>query len=247
MSDLVYFKWYLDEASLMKEEMTEEQAGKLFLAVMDYLRDGTITELPLELKILYANFRQRVDRAKSKYNEKTTKLAENGAKGGRAKAQKSKVQAETTATTHADSPNSTGFKFKPPTLTQFREAVDDMAKSGEIELPERVTVDRLFASLDESCWKFNGEPIKRRNDWECIILTRFSAMDTEKARFYRLAFDHLFCNFNGYRNKNGDTLAEETAQEFCDDYSEDLPGWEINGKVFAPRDWKAALEAYADP
>ena len=76
MGNLKYFKWMIDDAEVLKENLNNEQVGELFFAVMDYLRTGTVSEVSSEIQFPYADYRKKVDRARIKYEAKCAKLAE---------------------------------------------------------------------------------------------------------------------------------------------------------------------------
>ena len=72
------------DSLLILEELTDEQAGKLFKAISNY-QNGIETDLDFGLRMAFAPFKNQFIRDLEKYNEKCERNKSNGNKGGRPK------------------------------------------------------------------------------------------------------------------------------------------------------------------
>lgn len=222
---------------MLEENFTHAQVGELFLAVMAYVRDGTIRELPPELKFPLAQYRAKADQSKAKYEEKCAKLAENGAKGGKAKAAKASGKREATP----EPP-----KFTPPTLKQFRDAVAHFYDNGELgdNEPEDYDIDRLYDELKAAGWKIGNEPIKSRREWELAIISQLSPYGGDSPIKQNELFKFAFGNFPDLRDPSGNSLADNAIGEFDEKYDKGKEGWTIAGEFYPVREWRQALSRY---
>lgn len=83
-SFLIYFDW---EAPL--QELNNEELGELFRAIFIYAKYGKEIEFEhRSLKLVFGFIKSALERDRASYEEKCKKNAENGAKGGKKKAQK---------------------------------------------------------------------------------------------------------------------------------------------------------------
>lgn len=243
-SKLTYFRWYVDEAQLIKEQLTNEQAGELFISVMDYLRDGTSTEVSPAIKWPYLDYQHKIDRSREAYEKKCAINAENGAKGGTAKAENAKKRGSGCSATYS-------CKFVPPTKKQFIAAITHGVDEGDISSGiSGYDIDRLFEGLSGENWTIGGEQILNRTDWEASIAIMFPP-DFQKDRIhpavlplYESVFRYIFKTFHGLRSKDGETYADIVAADFCEEYDEKLSGWRIQGEEFPRSEWINAVEKY---
>ena len=67
------------------EQLTMEQRGELFTAILDYSENGVIPDFTGELKMAFAFIRSAIDRDTEAWAEKRMKRAESGRLGGLAK------------------------------------------------------------------------------------------------------------------------------------------------------------------
>lgn len=67
------------------EQLTMEQRGELFTAILDYSEHGTIPTFTGELKMAFAFIRSAIDRDAEAWEKKREKRAESGRLGGLAK------------------------------------------------------------------------------------------------------------------------------------------------------------------
>lgn len=195
----------VDDAEVLKENLTTEQIGELFVAVMDYLQTGTVVEVSQAVKYPYADYRKKVDRACTSYDEIVAKRAESGRKGGTAKAAKAKESQSTP-------------KFKPPTLSQFKNAVKALSDSEEIDSDyfDIHDVESFYDELGEDNWHIGSMPILTRRDWEKAIVAKFCYGNTKEApgKYYEL-FEMAYGK--GVQNEEGKTAALEMVYDFSEE------------------------------
>lgn len=64
------------------EDLSDEEVGILFKAMLSYSETGEMPEMPKPLKVAFRFIKQQMDANKEKYIEKCNKRSEAGAKGG---------------------------------------------------------------------------------------------------------------------------------------------------------------------
>ena len=95
------FLLYPDYADKIKK-LPLEQAGALFLAIFDYVRDGTIPELEPAADMCFAFIVSQFERDKEKYDETCRKRAVAGRKGAEATNSKRRQAAAKAANAESD-------------------------------------------------------------------------------------------------------------------------------------------------
>lgn len=180
---LVYYKWYFDktrelEGFVNDGLLTLEQAAEIFFAVQAYAEKGEVREMSSPaLRMTYKSLCTDADRAKQAYGQKVEKLQDSGKKGGKAKA----ANAAAKATESPPAPQQSPPKFKPPTLAQFKNAVDHFNENewdDEADYSE-YDVEALFDELNENGWVWKDRfAIQSRKDWETLIAHRFCPYDS---------------------------------------------------------------------
>lgn len=118
-----WHKWFVSEAKLFKEVLTNEQMGKLFFAVMETLETGEELEVSEDIKITYKMYLSKIISARKAYENTCKKRAESGQKGGLAKAKNQRKRKEQQSNDDAEQNKTSPFTF--PTKTEFK----SMAKS----------------------------------------------------------------------------------------------------------------------
>lgn len=227
-----YASEYLDMAEILQFAM--ERFGQLILAIMRYTVDETVPEdLPPDLKIMFSVYQKKVDFAREKYQSKCKTNAENGKKGGKAKAENVKKMAA-------------GPKFTPPTQKQFRDAVEHFIDNGEIsEDTTDYDADSFFDKLKDAGWTINGNPIQSRTDWECAIKAKFFEFNIASIRhLYYPVFSAIFADFCIDKEKDGGEWADNATYDFMDTYDENSKCWIVQGESFRAADWKSALTRF---
>ncbi len=183
----------------------------LICAIADYAKDGTILEVPPEAKTIFALLRKKQDRANAAYDAKCEINKRNGSKGGKAKARNAEKVTE----------KETAPRFKPPTLTQFKNAVKALSGSDQInpDCFETYDVESLYDLLAETKWRIGDVHIARRGDWEDIIRAKFCYGSSARYRnnFYEM-FRYAFSKYDGFRDETGRSLAYSTVCDFSDDH-----------------------------
>lgn len=80
------FLLYVDRLEVL-DEMTDEDAGKLFKAIRDYVKDGSIPERGTLVSIAFRALKPALDSDSEKYHLMCLRRSEAGKKGGRPKKQ----------------------------------------------------------------------------------------------------------------------------------------------------------------
>ena len=213
-----------------------DRFGQLILALMYYTADGTVPEdLPTDLKAMFAIYQKKIDAAREKYERTCTVRAENGSKGGKAKAENAQKKGQ-------------GAKFKPPTHQQFMVAFEHLGDDGAIS-PNASTynADAFFDELREAGWTINGEPIQKRQDWENALSAKFYGFGApDPKRLYYQVFSTIFADFHGFRDSSGKSWADDASSEFMDTYDQATKLWVVRGESFQLGAWKDALARFME-
>lgn len=214
-----------------------DRFGKLILALMYYTSDGTVPDdLPDDLRAMFAIYQRKIDAAREKYERTCTARAENGRKGGKAKAENAREKA-------------TDAKFKPLTQKQLHAAVDHFMDDGSIQEDiEDYDIDRFFDELKETQWSICGEPIQKRTDWEAALREKFTAYKTEGIphHWHYMVFSSIFSEFHGLRDENGESHAEDAESDFMDTYDPDTQCWNVREESFPQTQWEKALAHFME-
>lgn len=223
---------YITMAEILQFAM--ERFGQLVLALMYYTADGTMPDdLSPDLKMMFGIYQRKVDAALEKYKKKCATNAENGSKGGKAKAENSKKK-------------TTGAKFTPPTQKQFRDAVKHFADCGDIdEDTSDYDRDAFFDQLEESGWAIKNRPIQCRSDWEYAIRAKFFNFNVSSiSHLYYSVFSAIFSDFCPDGGESGGEWADNTTYAFFDTYDENSKCWIVQGENFPANQWKTALAKF---
>lgn len=162
---LTYYKWYVDDVkALQMAGLSYVQIGELFCKIMESVEKCAAVEVSDYIKVPYYMQYQRVVSAQKAYIKKCNNLAQNGSKGGKAKAANRKAVQD-------EKPQKNGFKK--PTKTDFRNAVRHICNENEFEY-DTYEIDELYSNLSENDWKYGGETIASKVNLECVIYAEFS-------------------------------------------------------------------------
>jgi len=237
--EFAYYKLEFSDFETIKDSLPPEQGMILIGAIVEYAKSGTVVEVPQEAKLFYAMLRKKQDRAKAKYDELCQKNRENGAAGGKAKARNAKAK--------ADGDNKPK-KFKPPTLTQFKNAVkrfldEDLIMSDDVD---DYDIESFYDKLTESGWKIGGTAIQNRSDWESAVRAKFYCSSIQKTPdIYYNAFCYLFSTYPSLKEKHGSVQFEYLLDDFVEDnFERNAKTWRVNDQVFQIGEWKSALDAF---
>ena len=88
------FVIYNDIYEVIKE-LTDEEAGILFKAILCYQSTGEIIEMPRDLRLLFLTLKSTFDRDNDKYEKTVQKRREAGKKGGESKCKQMQANANT--------------------------------------------------------------------------------------------------------------------------------------------------------
>lgn len=220
---------YIAMAEILQFAM--ERFGQLVLALMYYTTDGTTPDnLPPDITMMFGIYQRKIDAAREKYNRKCVVNAENGAKGGKKKAENAKRK-------------SGGTKFNPPTQKQFREAVAHFVDSGDID--EDVSdyeSDAFFDQLKNRGWVINDKPIQCRPDWEAAIKAKFFKFNVACiSHLYYPVFSAIFADFAPDGKENAGDWADNATYDFLEVYDKDANCWTVQGESFPASQWRTAL------
>ena len=75
------------------EDLSDEEVGILFKAMLSYSETGEMPDMPKPLKVAFRFIKHQIDANKEKYIEKCNKRSEAGAKGGRPRKETQKEKA----------------------------------------------------------------------------------------------------------------------------------------------------------
>lgn len=243
----VYLKIYLGDLEIIEKTIPPETAAKVLFAAGNYMKDGTIRDIPAEGAFAFAMLQQQIDRAKEAYQELSEARAAAGAKGGKAKAANAKAKAEIPAAANAD-----GRKFTRPTKKQFKQIVSGLVENGELDEVEEYDVSQFYDELKASNWKLAGASFLSREDVEEAIRAKFdSCGEGFASQIFYSAF--AYCFGKCPRDENGDTTAYYAAADFIATYGKKSHTWRVGELVktnegavgaFKREEWQAALDAF---
>ena len=127
-----WHKWFVSDAESFKE-LTNEQMGKMFFAVMETVKTGEKVEVSDDIKLVYAIYIQKVFAAQVAYKNKCNKNAKSGQKGGLAKAENQRKRKEEQQNSEEEQAETTDEKntFKFPSKTEFKNMAKHLVKTQE--------------------------------------------------------------------------------------------------------------------
>lgn len=240
---LSYVKLYTVGLDNLERCFSAEQIGLLILAVNDYVKTGTVRDVPAELRYPLHEYINQVDGARKKYVETCAKRTEAGALGGKAKAANARAQkAEREEPEVPHKP-----EFRPPTKKQFMDAMRVLRDGGDIEATNQETED-LYSVLQEASWRVCGAAIAKETDWKSVLLARFFPYGTSPLELWQI-FAELLTRWADIFKATGDPtdiqLAQEIAEEFYFAYEKDADGWTLHGRYVPLKKWTEGLAVYA--
>lgn len=135
-----YFKWFAaDYEQLKAYGLTYEELGTVFAAVMEYLLDGTVMEVPEKLKWPFVSMKYKVDSSQKEFDRICKERAANGAKGGRAKARNQKAKQDSVK--------------EPFSKAEFFRIAKDVVKERHLHA-KKENLDFLLDKLQRNSWTF---------------------------------------------------------------------------------------------
>lgn len=241
---LSYVKLYTVGLDNLERCFSAEQIGLLILAVNDYVKTGTVRDVPAELRYPLHEYINQVDGARKKYVETCAKRAEAGALGGKAKA--ANARAQKAEREEPEAPHKP--EFRPPTKKQFMDAMRVLRDGGDIEATNQETED-LYSVLQEASWRVCGAAIAKETDWKSVLLARFFPYDDIPHLGLWQIFTELLTRWADIFKATGEPtdiqLAKEIAEEFYWAYEKDADGWTLHGRYVPLKKWTEGLAVYA--
>lgn len=118
--------------------------------------------IPPEIYMGFSILKRSIDASKAKYAKRCKVNAENGKKGGKAKA--ANEEARTKAATNS---------VKPPTKRRFKEFAQECLDFGDISCRMK-DIDDYYDYLKNNNWSIDGRPLKHdKYQWQDFILIAF--------------------------------------------------------------------------
>ena len=139
--------------------------------------------MPPEILVAFAILKRIVDESKAKYHNRCKVNAENGKKGGKAKA--ANEDARTKAATNS---------VKPPTKKRFKEFAQECLDYGDISCRMK-DIDEFYDYLKDNDWCIDGRPLKHdEKQWQDFILAAFcDRIDFQRGNgIAYMVFEELF-------------------------------------------------------
>lgn len=169
------------------ELLTDEQRGKLFIAILDYSEFGALPEFDGALMMAFAFIRMSLDRDAATWEEKRAKRAEAGRSGGLAKAANASnssnasnakpnvanlavpVSVSVPAPVNVNTPNTSvgrGTADKPPRAARFTPPTVDEVKHYCAERKNGVDPERFVDFYASKGWLVGKSKMK---DWRAAV------------------------------------------------------------------------------
>lgn len=166
------------------DELTDEQAGKLFKGMVHYSDDGTEPNFDTILKFVFIPIRQQMDRDNEKWNCIRAKRSAAGKKGGENSA---KVKAERTKSLQETKKGVTDFKQSQAKPSKSKQSQANQAVNVNVNVNDNVNVNvndnviQLADDLLRPLEKAVGTSYEReRNEIEQLIAQRLDEGHTEE-------------------------------------------------------------------
>ena len=248
LADMPYIKLYTGDIDALGKCFSPAQIGTLLLAVNAYAKDGTIQDVPAELRYPFHEYVEKIKASRKKYAAICAKRAVAASKGGKAKAAKN--HARTVEQEEPEAPQET--KFRPPTRRQFMDMFRLLRSQGRTEGKNQAVSD-FYSALQADVWTYCGAPIGTEEDLLALLRMKFYPKDecgelpiSPWGVFYLLTAlgKGRYEVAPGWISK-----AAETVDVFFAAYDEERQSWMIAGKVYhreTGAGWlRLAVEAFA--
>ena len=154
-------------------DMTDEEAGILFKAILRHENGGEVGELPPEVKAVWSFIKKRLDNNRAAYEEACRAHAEAGAKGGKSTKRKQMVAKGAKGSNRVldndndnehendnDNDNVNNKRFAPPTISEVQAYC--------LERKNNVNAEQFVDFYTSKGWKVGNNPMK---DWKACVRT----------------------------------------------------------------------------
>lgn len=243
LANMPYIKLYTGDIDALGKCFSPAQIGTLLLAVNAYAKDGTIQDVPVELRYPLHEYVEKIKASRKKYAAICAKRAVAASKGGKAKAAKN--HAQTVEQEEPEAPHKP--EFRPPTKKQFMDAMRVLRDGGDIEATNQET-ENLYSMLQEASWRVCGAAIAKETDWKSVLLARFFPYGPPPLELWQI-FSELLTRWADIFKATGEPtdiqLAQEIAEEFYWAYEKDADGWTLHGRYVPLKKWTEGLAVYA--
>ena len=205
---LAWVKWSVEDADICRNALENRQMGELFFAVMHYAGTGERPKVSPDIQFAFDMFAANVDSFRTAYKKTCEERAENGAKGGRKKAENAKSKKVENTT------------FTPPTKTEFRNMAKHYKSMEEAEFDD-FDLYQFYADLVSSDWTIDGVRIKSQDALEAAFFARFYTYNK---------WSNTWEHFKRVFSLSGGDL--EIWDRFEDCFNEDRGSWEVDGTTY---------------
>lgn len=214
---LLWFKWYCsDVRTYLEADLTYDQIGMLFVAVMQFVENGIKEEVEPAIKLPYLEKVKDISIVREKYNKKCETNAKNGAKGGTKKGENARKAAEA----------SPGYKL--PSKTGFRELANSVYKNDILEEYDeedvhydKYIIDCLYEDIINKQPPFNRIQIKNNYMLEITVACKLCGIKYfTMEQYFDLFGDDLSDGAEGFLSVLSSYKMREdpheTFKDFCD-------------------------------
>lgn len=129
--------------------LTDEQRGKLLMALIDYSESGTVPELDGISMMAFSFIQRQMDRDSEKYENRCNSNRENGKRGGRPKKEENPDGLEKNPKNPSVSEKPNGFLKNPKNPIKNKDKEEDKEEDINNNIMCKANVDALFERL----WK----------------------------------------------------------------------------------------------
>lgn len=236
MIELARIPLYTTDLITIAETLPDHEYKLLMLAILHYSHDGTLPkDLPETLQLSFNLCKAKIDAARNAYEKKCAANAQNGAKGGKAKA----ANAAKAQQLPPDAP------FRPPNKAEFKKIIKELKDRGEaIYIPDTDTINQLYSDLSGSDWNFRGERFRTMQELETMLICRYNSFSHPPRAFFGWIFDKIWGDFNGLRDSFGVSKVVDVVNNFCECYNTKASTWNVHETQYPFGAWEDALDDF---
>lgn len=196
------------------EDLSDEEVGILFKAMLSYSETGEMPEMPKPLKVAFRFIKQQMDANKEKYIEKCNKRSEAGAKGGRPRKETQEEKANGFSEDELKAKKANGFSEK-------------QTKAKKADKEEDKEEDNLLPNGNKKEISPNGDIKKKAAEPQSPSPEKESAEQRCKSDY------RIYGEFKKVKllETEYSKLAERMGKSSCEDYIARLDGWLAEGNT----------------